>query len=90
MRKFQTVVAALAMVVAIGGAIAAGQTTKAPTVYISNGIGNPPTPVDLALKDAPAGTPGAWECTETELTSCYFHDSMLTDSTEIRGEYRPL
>ncbi|KKX47068.1 MULTISPECIES: hypothetical protein [Sphingobacterium] len=89
MRTFKTVVAALAMVVAIGSAIAAGQTTKAPTVFIDNGTPNP-IPVDLALKDAPAGTPGAWTCSETELTACYFHDRGLTDASPERGEYQPL
>lgn len=94
MRTVRTAVAALAMVVAIGGAIAAGQTTKAPTVYIDNGTSNP-TPVDLALKDADPETPGAWICTETEETPCYYSNfdeetGLLSGPSAERGNYQLL
>ena len=95
MRRVRTAVAALAMAGAIGGAIAAGQTTIAPTVYIDNGPNNPPTEVDFALKDADEDIPGAWFCTEAASTPCYYTEynpitGDLSGESATRGVYQPL
>ena len=90
MRTVRTAVAALAMAGAIGGAIAAGQTTTAPTVYIDNGPGIAPTQVDLAELNQPGG----WECQLPATTPCYFEEYDEVNEELSRpsenGNYSPM
>ena len=90
MRTIKTVIASLAMAVAIGGAIAAGQKTTAPTVYIDNGPGIAPTEVDLAELNQEGG----WRCELPATSPCYFEEYDEANKELLHpsenGNYSPM